>query len=152
MTEVDWEAMGKIWYSAISKSLDAAREDYLQQFKVAFKDSGIDQEFRRLFEDALDKRKTEVAIPINVALALALRSGGRSKGHPVRHATRRYQKNLLELAEQNWAENAKKMKRGEAKKKAAEDALKFYGTTRPRINLTTLLDRMGRKRKPVSGN
>src|SRR5689334_15578121 len=99
------EVVKRVWGAAWRKSLDAARSAYQQAFDIAIKDPAIDQEFRRRFETALDKGKATVEVPIKLALALALRSGGRPSAKPRRPATVRARREaLLDFAEARWAE------------------------------------------------
>jgi hypothetical protein len=76
MTKQEWKALEEIWGA---ESLDAAGAAYREHSDVHPKDKSLDKKFRGLFDEALKKRKTKVAIPIKLALAIALRSGtGRS--------------------------------------------------------------------------
>ena len=161
MKESEWKALEQIWSDAYWKSLDAAGQAYLEAFGIGVKDGGIDEQFRKLFEEALGQRKAEVEIPIRLALAMALRSGGRPRGNRRKPAVARgAEQMLLNMAERLWAENraqnkmkpkAERLTRGELKRNAAEAAHAKYGK-RARIDIATALDRMGRKRDRIFGS
>jgi hypothetical protein len=142
----DAELAREVWARSSLKSLDAARALFLEYFGVEVTDPAIDEEFRKVLQDN-DQSTCVIEIPFRLAVAIAIRSGGRPRGGKRKIAVARGAEALLvEMAERLWDEAGRK--RGAAKRRAAEQAHAYYGK-RAAISLETLLDRMGRKtRRP----
>lgn len=155
MIKPNWPILKKIW-SADSKSLEAGRAAYAEFFDVKAKD--FDQQFRALIDKAMKDQKPVVGVPIELALAIALRSRGGPRGaKPKPAGSKARAEAMLNIAEDLWAaycaENkarpkGQRMRRAEVKRKAAEDAHAWIGKS-ARISVETLLDRMGRRRENV---
>ena len=129
--------------------MDAARALYLEYFGVQVTDPTIDEEFRKLLENDYYRSLYVVEIPFRLAVAMAIRSGGRPRGGKRKIAVARgAEARLVEMAERLWDEAGRK--RGAAKRRAAEQAFACWGK-RAAISLGTLLDRMGRKTRRPRG-
>lgn len=157
MIKPNWVALKDI-LSADSKSLEAGRAAYAAFFKCDVKAKDIDQQFRELVDKAVKDQKPVVGVPIQLALAIALRSrGGRRGAKPKPAGSKAREEAMLNVAADLWAayraENrarpkGQRMRRVEVKRKAAEDAHAWIGKS-ARISVETLLDRMGRRRENV---
>jgi hypothetical protein len=156
MTEQEWKALEEIWEADYWKSLDAAAALYRERLNVSPKDKSFDEELRKLLDDALKKRRPEVAISIKLALAMALRSEGGQRGNRRKMEVAQSAKyQMLEMGERLWAEylaqnktkpNGERKLKGEVKLAAAKEAHKHYGR-RAGVGLQTLLSMMGRKQR-----
>ena len=157
MIKLNWVALKGI-LSADNKSLEAGRAAYRELFKRDVKAKDIDQQFRELIRKAVKDQKPEVGVPIELALAIALRSRGGPRGaKPKPAVSKAREEAMLNIAEDLWAayraENrarpkGQRMRKVEAKRKAAEHAHAWIGRS-ARISVETLLDRMGRRRENV---
>jgi len=135
--------------TSFSLNRKEARDSYNEKFGLRFDDPSLDDEFERIFQDAISQGKDSVAVPTKLALAFVIRPRGRGKGRkhpPKERAAARIERSAVSQANRRWAElvNERPTTSKHAKHQAATEAQATFGRL-ARVGVETIKHKMNLK-------